>query len=405
MNIAYVNMQFPVPSETFAVLDVKALEEDGHQVSMYCMRTAHPEYERLRRERGVEDIPTEHLTAANALSGLWFGLRHPQMLAALLRWTVACGGSPCHLLKTLLLLPSALFIFARLFRGRPDVVHLFWGHYPSMVGHLVARFMPNTVLSSFLGAHDLVYDYPGSRRLAPRLDAFFTHAASNFPSLRERGFATLPDVVHRGIDTAIDVVPAEQKFACLDAPVFVSAGRLIADKGFEDAIGIFAAIHPERPKARLLIMGDGPLKERLQALAGSFGLGEAVQFLGHVPQRTLIEHLASAHVFLFMSRYASERLPNAVKEAMFQACVCIVAPSTGMDELVTDGHTGYIVDDQAQAINRLRTVLNDQDVCAGIARRARIAIFNDFNVRASMQRYALAWQEALDHKASRVEQE
>jgi len=405
MKIAYVNMQFPVPSETFAVLDVKALEAEGHQVSMYCMRPAHPQFTRLRSERGVEGIATEHLTLVNALRGFWFGLCHPRMLATLLHWTIICGASPRHLAKTLLLLPSALFIFARLFRTRPDVVHLFWGHYPSMVGYLVGRFMPGTVLSSFLGAHDLVYEYPGSRRLTPRLDTFFTHARSNLTSLFERGFVVLPEVVHRGIDTAIAVEPDENKFTRLDAPLFVSAGRLIPDKGFEDAIGIFAAIHRERPKARLLIMGDGPLKAQLQGISKSYGLGEAVEFLGHVPQQVLIEYLASAHVFLFMSRYASERLPNAVKEAMFQACVCIVAPSSGMDELVADGRTGFIVQDQHQAISRLRALLRDQDVCAGIAQQARMSIFNEFNVRSSMGRYTLAWQEALDRKASRVEQE
>ena len=54
------------------------------------------------------------------------------------------------------LIPMSFYMFEKLKKEKPDIVHLFWGHYPSLVGYLVKKNMPDTKLSQFLGAYDLV---------------------------------------------------------------------------------------------------------------------------------------------------------------------------------------------------------------------------------------------------------
>ena len=54
--------------------------------------------------------------------------------------------------------------------------------------------------------------------------------------------------------------------------------------------------------------------------------------------------MAESDIFLFLSSKAGERLPNVVKEAMLSGCICIVSNTPGIDELIEDGKTGFIID-------------------------------------------------------------
>ncbi|MBN8899110.1 MAG: glycosyltransferase, partial [Rhodospirillales bacterium] len=63
------------------------------------------------------------------------------------------------------------------------------------------------------------------------------------------------------------------------APVFVCAGRLVAQKDHETLLrGL--ALHRPRIPSRLLLLGNGPLQEQLGALVEQFGIADAVDFLG-----------------------------------------------------------------------------------------------------------------------------
>src|SRR4051812_17481142 len=64
MRIAYILMQFPAPSETFASLDVRTLKEFGHHVEVFTLRAPHPEFQKLMLERGLKGIPVH--TSANS---------------------------------------------------------------------------------------------------------------------------------------------------------------------------------------------------------------------------------------------------------------------------------------------------------------------------------------------------
>jgi glycosyltransferase involved in cell wall biosynthesis len=67
------------------------------------------------------------------------------------------------------------------------------------------------------------------------------------------------------------------------------------------------------------------------------GLEDKVMFLGHVSQKKLLVKMANANFFLLMSRYESERLPNVVKEAMYQRCIVVTSDTQGINELVNHG--------------------------------------------------------------------
>lgn len=395
-------MQFPVPSETFLSLDVEALRKQGHELAVYGLRPNHKQYKQLIQERGHEGLVVDNFSFKTLVLSMWFCLRHPLMFLSLFFWVVSVSfKKPKHLLKSLVLLPSVLGHFYKVYQSSPDVVHLFWGHYPSMLGYLVKRFMPSTVVSQFLGAHDLVTNYPCSFALAKSADLLFTHSKSNLPMFEKMGIDSgRVNVILRGTKLDFPHEGSLDKFNSLDAPIFLTASRLIEEKGVDDVIKIFNYIIGLYPNAKLNVAGDGPYKSELIKLADSLGCSENIVFLGHIKQTTLIRFMSNSHFFLLMSRYPSERLPNVVKEAMYQMCVVLTTQTEGINELIQSNVSGYIVGkgDYLSGIDSIMSCLKDTKLSQAITTEAKSVIKERFDVNKSMQSYIDFWSIALNRK-------
>jgi glycosyltransferase involved in cell wall biosynthesis len=138
----------------------------------------------------------------------------------------------------------------------------------------------------------------------------------------------------------------------------VFAGRLAPEKGVDvlvEAIGLLGG------EARLEVAGDGPERERLEALAGARAPGR-VRFWGRLSKERLLELLSRASVCAIPSRWY-ENQPMAVLEA-FACGVPVVATGLGgLPELVEPGVDGEIVpaDDPATLAKALGGTLRDQE--------------------------------------------
>lgn len=308
---------------------------------------------------------------------------------------------PRHLVKSIILLPSAVSIFASIYKAKPDVVHLFWGHYPSMVGYLVKKIMPGTTMSMFLGAHDLVSAYPGSVSLSRKVDVLFTHSRSNLSMITQLGIdESKVNVVVRG--TKLDFLTDGDINKCekLSTPILLTAGRLIEEKGVDIVLKVFQGLLLTQPNAILYIAGDGPYKNSLMDMAKSLSTEKNMVFLGHIEQTELINVMARSHFFLLMSRYPSERLPNVVKEAMYQKCVVITTNTTGIDELIVNNVEGFIVGthDADSALSYINGCLKDREKMRSISTAAKLKIKENFDVNISMTTYVKLWTDAINRK-------
>ncbi len=400
MKIAYITMQFPVPSETFASLDVESLRQQGQDVCVFGMRCKHSQYTKLMFERGHSNMRVEHFSLSSLFCFLFFLLSHPLISISLLWWVLSSNMKrPKHLVKSLVLFPSAVSIFDSIFKNKPDIVHLFWGHYPSMVGFLVNKYMPNTVLSMFLGAHDLVSAYPGSVKLSENVDVIFTHSKSNLPMIARMGIdSSKVNVIVRGTKLDFQIESTPKNFKDLNNIKFLTAARLIEEKGVDDVIRIFENVLKEYPDATLDIAGDGPFRRELNELVVFLNIQHNVNFLGHIGQIELISRMSKSHFFLLMSRYLSERLPNVAKEAMHQKCVVITTNTDGIDELIKNESDGFIVskNDCEAASNYIKKCISDPVELESIGNKAHFKIITDFDVNVSMKHYLMLWQKELE---------
>lgn len=132
-------------------------------------------------------------------------------------------------------------------------------------------------------------------------------------ALEEDGFGRVA-VVSRGVDTQLysptrRTTELRRHWGINAAQLAVlCVGRLAAEKNLDEALRSFRALQRRRPDARLILVGDGPLRGVLQRA------NPDILFAGmrHGPE--LAEHYASADLFLFPSR--SETFGNATLEAM-----------------------------------------------------------------------------------------
>jgi glycosyltransferase involved in cell wall biosynthesis len=140
-----------------------------------------------------------------------------------------------------------------------------------------------------------------------------------------------------------------------DAFVWLWTGRLDPIKGLDGLIDAFADVTRDDPASRLVLVGDGPERRRIDRQVRERKLGRAVRLLGmrdDVPSL-----LRSADAFVFPSR--TEGFPNALLEAMVAGLPCLASDISGCRALIADGITGRLlpVDDRrawSEAMVRLR---------------------------------------------------
>jgi phosphatidyl-myo-inositol dimannoside synthase len=134
-----------------------------------------------------------------------------------------------------------------------------------------------------------------------------------------------------------------------DGPVIVSVARLVPRKGHDRLIDALPGIAREFPAVRLLIVGAGPFRRRLEKLTVRHGVAGHVAFAGAVPEADLPACFAAGDVFAMPCRTRWAGLDREGFGAVFLQAAAVGRPaiagqSGGAPEAVIDGKTGIVVD-------------------------------------------------------------
>jgi glycosyltransferase involved in cell wall biosynthesis len=207
-------------------------------------------------------------------------------------------------------------------------------------------------------------------------------------------------VIHNGCDVRrFDVrnvdtrsLRASLGFAARD-PMLVVVGRLEPQKGHRILLDALPVVQREFPAVRLVCVGEGALREQLEARVTSLGLGDSVRFVGR--QADVPAWLALADIVVLPSFY--EGLPLAAIEALAAGRAMVATDVDGTPEIVVAEETGLLVPpgdpgSLAVAISRL---LREPGLRAQLAEAGRARVIERFNEVRQVARTEALYEVAL----------
>jgi L-malate glycosyltransferase len=175
-------------------------------------------------------------------------------------------------------------------------------------------------------------------------------------------------------------------------PRVVFTGRLHPQKNLDLLLDIWPEVSA-RTGASLILVGDGPERERLAARAADLGIGERVHFAGSVPSPA--EYLRAADAFALPS--VAEGMSNSLLEAMATALPCLASDIGGNTDLLRRGEAGLLIppDDRPAWADALVRVLEDRELARSLGARARQRVDEEFALPRVVDRYVKLYRQLV----------
>lgn len=194
-----------------------------------------------------------------------------------------------------------------------------------------------------------------------------------------------------GIDTALfaDARPASEP------PTFVAVGRFVEKKAPYLTLLAFRRVVDVYPTARLLMIGDGPLRDVCCHLARALHIDEQVEFRGAQSHADVSDALQRARAYVLHSLRASsgdsEGTPVAVLEAGAAGVPVVSTRHAGIADVVIHGSTGLLVDEgdvEGMAAHMI-TLAQDPVLATRLGQQARAHVAANFTMQSHIHRL---WQ-------------
>jgi glycosyltransferase involved in cell wall biosynthesis len=197
---------------------------------------------------------------------------------------------------------------------------------------------------------------------------------------------------HLGVDIDTFGQPHRER----DGKGILVVGRLVEKKGIDDALRAFAQVATRISGARLVIVGEGPLRASLNQLARQLGLHEKVQFRGALAPTEVQAEMHEASILLTPSytTKAGDRESGVivVKEGGATGLPTVATHHGGLPEIVDDGKTGFLVQERdigalADRLERLLRSADLREIMGGEARRAIVTRYNSRIQNAALEEH------------------
>lgn len=185
-----------------------------------------------------------------------------------------------------------------------------------------------------------------------------------------------------------------------DAETIGFIGSFYDYEGLDDLIAAMPALVAARPRARLLLVGGGPMEQALRAQAAASPAAAAIRFVGRVPHTEVERYYALVDVLAYPRK--AMRLTDLVTplkplEAMAQGKLVAASDVGGHRELIRDGDTGSLFrpDDPAAIAGTLADLLADRSGWAARRTRARAFVERERNWSSNICRYEPIYQRLM----------
>jgi glycosyltransferase involved in cell wall biosynthesis len=387
MRLGYLYSRYPVISQTFCDAEMLALERLGIELEIGSI---YPPLTSLRHEHISRLRAPIHYAPPQKILRIWEKEAKTGRTAG--KW-------PRHLVdrherkygpgvKAEQRARNALYFADFFTRNRVDRFHV---HFANRAAHtaLFVKEISGIPFSVTAHGQDFMKDL-GNDDLLREICAGAEFVAAETDYSRELLCQRCPDSaakfyrIYNGIDLEPfpDPLPPKEN----TAPRIISVGRLVAFKGFEHLIDACAELARRSLDFTCEIIGDGPLRDDLQAKIDMLNLSPQVSLLGSLSQGAVLEKLRSADIFALASvtdpQGASDVFPTVIIEAMTAARPVVSTRLAGIPESVLHGETGLLVSpgDTTELAQALEQLMRDPGQRSRLGRAGRARVEQHFRI-------------------------
>jgi glycosyltransferase involved in cell wall biosynthesis len=178
-----------------------------------------------------------------------------------------------------------------------------------------------------------------------------------------------------------------------DGPIVVAAGRLSPEKGFQVLLESAPDLFRIAPSARIVVFGDGPLRNKLERRLLELGISDRIRLPGF--RRDLDALLPWADVVVLPS--LTEGLPNVALESAAAGLPVVATAVGGIPEVVVDGYTGFLVPprDPYSLAARISFLLTDVERARAFGAAGRRHVEDNFSFESQSRAYQMLFAELV----------
>ena len=386
-NVGYVVSAWPRLSETFILNEVISIERLGVRLRIFTTKEAEGKVANTKASvvhAPVTCLSLKHNPRAIGQSCIRLFLRQPvrfcQTVLRALRYR-RWGVLRCFF--------QATYLAEILVRESLTHLHAHFAHDPTLVT-MFAHYLTGIPYSFTAHAKDI---YVKTSPELLRAEAQTAQAVVTCTEYNRRYLSTQIGSANNGklhcIYHGLDL--SEFKFCSPwtvdgEPPVILSVARLVEKKGLSDLISAADILRQRGRRFHVEIVGDGPLRERLEAQVRRLGLNDHVRFLGPLPHERLCRIYQSVCVFALPCVVAPDGdrdgIPNVLLEAMASGVPVVSTPVSGIPEVIRAEVEGLLVPPNsprtlADALDKL---LNSAELREQLALAARAKIETCFSI-------------------------
>lgn len=406
LHIAYLTGEYPRVTDTFIQREVAELRSAGAEVETFSVRRPVQSenvglQQQAERERTYYILPC---SARDLIGAHWRLLR-----GGVGRYFKALGLALRARPPGLKALLYQLFYFAEAGILAEKIHHLGVVH---LHNHFANSSCSVAMLAAALGGFTFsftihgpaIFFEPMQWRLDEKLKrALFVSCISHFCRSQAMIWAPLDKwdrlhIVHCGVEPDKYVPRTHQG----RGRRLMFTGRLAAVKGVPILLQAVAQLCSRHDDLQLTVVGDGPIRADLEAMADRLGIADAVEFVGCQLPQQVSDRLAETDVFVLSS--FAEGVPVVLMEAMAAGVPVVTTRIAGVAELVEDGTNGFLAPpgDLATLCERIEQLLDDDDLRSRFGREGQKKVVAQFDIKREAAWLSTIMTAALDGRRSPV---
>ncbi len=249
------------------------------------------------------------------------------------------------------------------------------------------RCIDNLWIKSLLGTIESYWH----KKTYQKVDLFI--APSKFLKNKFKDYGFKGKIVH--LPYAVMPYSFDNKTDYEKQDYFLYAGRLSQEKGVDVLINAFVKLKNNN-LIKLIIVGDGPTKKRLQKLTKKLNVNKKIIFVGHKNKNELFSLILKAKAVVVPSVWP-ENLPFSVLEAMSLTKLVICSKIGGLVEMIKNNKNGLIfsIGDIDELTNTLENVIKHPELAKKLGQNARNQVINVYNPENYYQKLMQYYQEII----------